>query len=375
MKIYKINDNVKKILLDIGTTKEGIKILTNKSNVNQIYIKDLKTGAGNILKQDALSVGADVGVSRECVVCGTEYTDALLLGTMSQLQKLAKKLKAQPFGLKDLGLYLDKLTKTKAYKTKIMGIINANDDSFFDGSRFVGSDAITKIKNMINDGANIIDIGAVSSAPNTKNVSPIIELERIKPIIDILYQQKLYNQVKFSIDSYTPEVVEYALDHGVSMLNDITALESDELAQISAKYRASVILMHMQNRPHNMQDNPSYDNVVVEVSEFLSTRIEKAKDFGINDIIIDIGIGFGKTLEHNIDLIKSIGHFASLGHEVLVGASRKRMIDEISSSNIDDRLAGTLAIHMRAVENGASIVRVHDVAEHVQAFKVLQSLK
>ena len=260
------------------------------------------------------------------------------------------------------------------FSTKIMGIINANDDSFFEDSRFQGNDAILKITQMIQDGATIIDIGGVSSRPGSAVVSEEEELNRIKPICDIIKQEKLYNQVSFSIDSYTPSVVEYALQSGFSIVNDITGLMNDEIASITAKYNATIIIMHMLGTPQDMQKNPTYSDVIQDIDDFFSKQIQKAKKFGIDKIILDVGIGFGKTLEHNLLLLKNMNHFLHFNYEVLIGASRKSMINMIIPSNTEDRLSGTLAIHLDSISRGASIVRCHDVKEHYQAIKIQEAI-
>jgi len=260
------------------------------------------------------------------------------------------------------------------YKTKIMGIINATDDSFFKQSRFNTVDAIDKINTMINDGATIIDIGGVSSRPGSTEISHKDELTRIKPICDIIKKDKLYEKVAFSIDSYTPSVIEYALQSGFTLVNDITGLIDDEVAKITAKYDATIIIMHMLGKPKDMQKNPIYNDVVSDVDKFFQKQIKKANDFGIQKIILDVGIGFGKTLEHNLLLLKNMDHFLHFGYELLVGASRKSMINSIVSSEVDERLSGTLAIHLDSISRGASIIRCHDVKEHHQAIQVYEAI-
>ena len=260
------------------------------------------------------------------------------------------------------------------YKTKIMGVLNANEDSFFKNSRFDNSQASFLIEKMIEDGANIIDIGAVSSKPGSIAVDENIELSRIKDIVDTIYQNKYYEKVDFSIDSYTPKVLDYVLNKGFKIVNDITGLQNDEVCKIAASYDAKVVIMHMQNNPNNMQDNPSYKNIIFEINEYFSTQIEKAKSFGINDIVLDVGIGFGKNLEHNLTLIKKLKYFSHFGYELLIGASRKSMIDKIVPSSIEQRLPGSLAIHLESIRNGASIIRCHDVKEHYQAIKVFEAI-
>ena len=293
------------------------------------------------------------------------------------MEILSRKELAQPFGLKTVATELKKFLAIKNNPTQIMGIINANDDSFFEGSRFQKEDAIAQIKQMISDGADIIDIGAVSSRPDAELVSELVEHERIKPICDAIASEKLYEKATFSIDSYTPSVVEYALKSGFTLINDITGASDEAIIKLAVKYDAKLCIMHMQGTPQTMQDKPKYEDVMVEVSEFFEERIAKCEALGMErkNIILDVGIGFGKTLEHNITLIKNMGHFKVFGCEVLVGASRKSMIDKIISTPTEERLAGTLAIHLKAVENGASIVRCHDVKEHVQALAVFEALQ
>jgi dihydropteroate synthase len=367
--------DIKKQLERIGVDGGGVKILTSKSKIHLFKITNLHVGAANILKQDALSIGADLAVPRGTVIAKESYVDTLLIATTKQLELLSKKELAQPFGLKALAQELQLHVKAQRPATpKIMGIINANDDSFYKGSRFHGGSAIEKIVSMIEEGAEIIDIGALSSRPGSTGVSHDEELARIKEIVDTIDSERLYEKVTFSIDSYTPKVIDYALSRGFTIVNDITGLQSDEVCKVSASYGATVVIMHMQGTPKTMQDAPSYENVITEVSDFFKARILKAERFGIKNIILDVGIGFGKTLQHNRELISSLEHFLKFNRPLLLGASRKSMIDAISPSSVDERLSGTLAIHLKAIDNGAEILRVHDVKEHVQALKVYQSI-
>lgn len=368
--------DIKKYLKELGVDSGGVKILASKAKTHIIYIADLNVGGANILKQDALSIGADLAVPRGTVLAKNPKVDCILIATTAQLKILSKKELAQPFGLKELASKLKEYSSVKKpNNVQIMGIINSNDDSFFSKSRFVSSDAVEKIESMIEDGATIIDIGGVSSAPNSQLVSAEEELLRVKPIIDSIKEKKLYEKVDFSIDSYQPEVVEYALMSGFKIVNDITGLQNDKLCEICAKYRAKVVIMHMQGKPQTMQNNPKYLNILDEIYTFLKHRAIKAESFGIKEIILDVGIGFGKTLNDNLILIKHLEHFMTLGYPLLIGASRKSMISKIDNSDVEDRLGATLALHLEAVHNGASILRVHDVFEHSQAIKVQNALK
>lgn len=377
MQVEKLSNRVdaKTILTSLGVDSGGINILASKMQQHIIYIRDLHVGAANILKQDALSVGADLAVPRGTVVAKTLHVDCILIATGKQLEILSKKELAQPFGLKELAVILRQFTKIKQPShVEIMGVINANDDSFFSLSRFQGTQAIEKIVKMIEEGADMIDIGGVSSRPNSLSISAEEELQRVKPILDVISKEKLYEKVKFSIDSYEPKVISYALERGFKIVNDITGLQNDEVCKLCASYDATAVVMHMQGNPHTMQNNPAYENVVNNVYTFLEERINKAESFGVQNIIIDVGIGFGKTLEHNLTLIKNLENFLTLGKKILVGASRKSLINEIYPSRIKDRLAGTLTLHLESLRNGASILRVHDVAEHKQAIMVQKSL-
>ncbi|MGA1939124.1 dihydropteroate synthase [Arcobacter sp. YIC-310] len=375
MQTYKISINdAKKLFTQMNCDKGGISILSKKTKLHSLYIKQMHVGAANILKQDALSIGADLAVPTGVITAKEKYVDAILLGTTKHFEVLARKELAQPFGLKELAKSLKEYLKENKYTTKIMGVLNANEDSFFKDSRFNSKQASQKIESMIEDGANIIDIGAVSSRPGSNPVEPKIELERLKDIVDTIYKNKYYDKIDFSIDSYEPLVIDYVLNKGFKIVNDITGLANDEVCKISASYNAQVVIMHMQNDPKTMQNNPEYKDIMIDLDEYFTKQIQKANSFGIKDIVLDVGIGFGKNLEHNLTLLNNLEHFKHFGYELLIGASRKSMIDKITPSLIEQRLPGTLAIHLESIKNGASIIRCHDVKEHHQAIKVQEAI-
>ncbi|WP_066408513.1 dihydropteroate synthase [Aliarcobacter skirrowii] len=376
MKAYKLSlEDINNFLENLQCDSGGIKIMSKKAKVHTLFIKNLHVGAANILKQDALSIGADLAVPRGVIIAKEKYVDALLIGTTKHFETLARKELAQPFGLKELAKVLKDFVKEQKYSTKIMGVLNANEDSFFKNSRFDNSQASFKIEKMIEDGANIIDIGAVSSRPGSLPVSSDEELNRIKDIVQTIYKNRYFEKVDFSIDSYEPKVIEYVLDHGFKIVNDITGLENDEVCKLTAKYSAQAVIMHMQNNQTNMQEDPFYEDVIVEIDDFFKQRVEKAKSFGVEDIVLDVGIGFGKTLKHNLLLLKNLEHFKHFGYELLIGASRKSMINMITPTEVSDRLPGTLAIHLESLRYGASIIRCHDVKEHFQAIKVFEAIQ
>jgi len=373
--MYKLTiSDFNKVYSELGCDKTGVKILSKKSQINTIFIKNLHVGAANILKQDALSIGADLAVPMGVIVAREKYVNAILIATNKQLELLSRKELAQPFGLKQIAKELKKFIFPPLKPTQIMGVINANDDSFYQNSRFNGQAAILKIKELIKDGASIVDLGAVSSRPGSVAVSSQEELARIEPILDAIYKDKLYEKAQFSIDSYEPLVIQKALDCGFTIINDITGLSNDKVAILASKYNAKVVIMHMQNTPQTMQDEPFYEDVIEEVHTFFKERIQKAESFGVKEIVLDVGIGFGKNLQHNLTLLKNLEHFRYFGHELLIGASRKSMINSIVPSNVEQRLPGTLALHLNAIKNGASIVRCHDVKEHFQAIQVQEAI-
>lgn len=366
-----INAKIKALGVDGG----GIKILSQKATTFCLYIYDLHVGAANILKQDALSIGADLAVPKGTILAQTPYVDAILIANARQLEVLSRKELAQPFGLKSLAKELKKHLKAhKPQPTKIMGVLNANEDSFFKESRFDATSATVKIESMIEEGADIIDIGGVSSRPGSDAVSVEEELSRVGDILTLIGHEKLYEKVNFSIDTYRVQVADMALGNGFKIVNDITGLGSSELIKCIASYDAQAVLMHMQGNPKSMQNNPNYSNVINEVESFFLERLELADKNGLQDIILDVGIGFGKRLEDNLALIAQMEHFLALGKPLLIGASRKSMINEIYPTVVQERLAGSLVLHIKAVENGAEIIRTHDVKAHAQALAIHKAL-
>ena len=378
MRVYQISKpkDIYKSLESLGVDSGGVKIIAKKMDTLFFKIERLKTAGANILKQEALSVGAELAVPAGTITCESERVDAILVATKSQLQILSKKCLAQPFGLEEIGKRLQEFLSIKSFPLKIMGVINANSDSFFSRSRFQETQAVKQIYKMLKDGADIIDIGGVSSRPGAVGVSVEEELSRVKPICDAIKRERLFEKNTFSIDSYTPEVIEYALNSGFSFINDITGARNERVIELAKKYQTKLCIMHMQGEPQTMQKSPKYESVVDEVDKFFTDRVQKCQELGVKreNIILDVGIGFGKTLKHNLELINSHSHFQHFGCELLIGASRKSMIDKIVPTPVEERLAGTLAIHLKTYERGANIIRCHDVKEHIQAFRVWEEI-
>jgi len=261
----------------------------------------------------------------------------------------------------------------KFNRTLIMGVLNITPDSFSDGGLFVDLDkAVKHAKQMLKDGADIIDIGGESTRPGSEPITEEEELQRVNPVVRELIKKV---NVPISIDTYKPKVAEKCLESGAHLVNDITGLGNKEMIKLAAKYKVPVVLMHMKGMPKDMQENPVYNDVVKEIKDFLSGRINEAKKAGIKDIIIDPGIGFGKTTEHNLQILKRLNEFKDLGCPVLVGPSRKSFIGSITGLPVNERLEGTLASVAIAVMHGANIVRVHDVKECKRAVQIADAVK
>ncbi len=259
-------------------------------------------------------------------------------------------------------------------RTYIMGILNVTPDSFSDGGKFYETNkAIEQGIKIAEEGADFIDIGGESTRPGSESISADEEIKRVVPIIEAL-SKKI--SIPISIDTYKASVAEKALQAGAVIVNDISAMTFDEqMPDIVAKYNAGVILMHIKDKPKTMQVNPSYENVTREVKDFLKDRVEKTKLSGINQIIIDPGIGFGKKLEHNLQLIRELKSFVELECPILIGASRKSFIGTILDLPPNERLEGTAAIVTASILNGANIVRVHDVKEIKRVAMVTDALR
>ena len=259
-----------------------------------------------------------------------------------------------------------------------MGIINITPDSFSDGGKyFEGKINYEKILEdalkMEKEGADFIDIGGESTRPGSEKVTKEVELERVIPAIELIRKN---SDIPISIDTYKSEVAEEALNAGADIVNDISGFRFDKkMAEVTAKYNATCILMHIKGTPKDMQVNPEYENVVEEVYNYLSDSIEIAKSAGVKQIITDVGIGFGKNLQNNLDLIKNLSEFKKLGYPILMGVSRKRFIDNISPTSVNDRLEGTIAANVAGILNGANIIRVHDVLENKKAALIADKLK
>lgn len=257
---------------------------------------------------------------------------------------------------------------------KVMGILNCTPDSFFDGGKYKDSTSIVnQVEKMLNEGATFIDVGAYSSRPGAKHISEEEELNRILPVIKLLKSE--FPAILISIDTFRSEVANQCIHHGACIINDISAGDMDtNMFPVIAKLQVPYIMMHMQGTPQNMQKKPIYNDVVSDLLYYFSKKIGELHELGLNDIITDVGFGFGKTVSHNYQLLKHLDLFKKLEAPMLVGMSRKGMLYKPLGITAETALNATTAANTVALLNGASILRVHDVKEAVEAVKIVELL-
>jgi dihydropteroate synthase len=385
----------KRIMQEIKVDPYGIEIMAPKAMHYLVRLNSISNIAANILKQDMLSLGGDVAVSRGALTGQVKKTDCLIMGNYLQFNLLAQKISRQPFGLNKVSEellcslknyscsnFILKLGKHKldlGKRVHLMGVLNLTPDSFSgDGLYSSAMDrCLLAIENqaqrMVQDGADIIDIGGESTRPGAKAVSVKEEIKRVLPVIKLLAKKI---NVPISVDTYKPEVAKAVLDNGALIINDITGLRSPAMAKVVAKYKAGLVIMHMKGTPTNMQNNPKYKSLIVEIIEFLNSAINRAHEAGIDKdkIIIDPGVGFGKTLEHNLEILNKLSEFKVLGRSILIGTSRKSFIGKVLDANPNERLIGTISSCVLAALAGASILRVHDIKEVKDALKIYEAI-
>ena len=356
-------ENVENELEKIGFDSGYKFIASDKFKYKNLKIFDLTPAQANIIKQLALSVGADCGTHRDVITGNIEKSDVILGGSLSQLKKISEKLKVQPFSLNKLSELINLQLERHERKTKLAGIVNVTPDSFSDGGKYYNpEDAIKHAYQLVEDGADIIDIGAESTRPYSDGVPFDEQIKRLKPVFEGLNGIK----VPISIDTRSSLVAEFALDHGASIINDVSGLEYDpRIADIAAANDAVIIVQHSKGTPETMQDNPVYKDVVEEIYFSLLNKIELADYRGVKKLILDVGIGFGKTREDNYEILKRIEEFFSLGYPLMVGVSRKSLLGVTSEDNeLKDAL--TAAVSYPLIIKGVDYLRVHNVKLHRQ---------
>ncbi|MBR3627531.1 MAG: dihydropteroate synthase [Elusimicrobia bacterium] len=363
--------------------------LAKKILADSFIVEDIDNRAANILKQEAISCDCDVAVSKDISLFKKGKSNIVICANQNQIEKLILKIQEQPFGLKILSKQISDINsfqlkqiicankKISLNKTLVMGIINLSPDSFFkNGIEDISVAAETALK-MQKEGADIIDVGAESTRPGSKPVPVKEEMTKIKNFLK-MFRKK--SKLPISVDTYKPEVAQVALDEGADIINDIYALryKNKEMVKIVAKNKAAVILMHMKKNPLTMQQNIRYNNILSDIFNFLSKQMDIALDNGIKkeSIIVDPGIGFGKTVEHNLLIIKRLFDFKSLNVPVLMALSNKSFLAKVlGTEDFNERHLATAIANMVSVMNGADILRVHNVKETVNALKVVNSIR
>jgi dihydropteroate synthase len=357
----------------------GVAMMAAKMLTRCVKLTGLQCRQANILKQEMLALGGDAAVARGTVACSIEKTDVILIGTDKQLHALCGKLAPQPFGLPALAAEL-KVTLLRAaqrprfWRTSqrelslerplIMGILNVTPDSFSDGDLYSDPGrAIDRAREMIADGADIIDIGGESTRPGASAVSTEEELKRVIPVIAALAGT---TSCPISVDTWKSPIARAAVDAGAEIINDISGLTFDpQIAAVAAGTGAGMVLMHTRGRPQTMQHDVVYADLIGEVTGSLGQSLAAAGDAGVEleRIAIDPGIGFGKTAAHNLEILRRLSEFTGLGAPLLIGTSRKSFIGKVLNREAGQRTCGTAATVALAVQSGADILRVHDVRE------------
>lgn len=365
-----VTQDIEHELEKIGFDSSYIKKAADKYRYKTIKIFDLSIAQANILKQTALTFGADCAVNREILTAKKLTTDTILGGSYSQLIKIAEKLKQQPFAMKVLSKNILELLINKPRTTKIVGILNVTPDSFSDGGLYTDIKSAQKhLISMINDGADVIDIGAESTRPYSEEVPAEEQIKRLTPILKFIKSENL--KTLTSVDTRSSIVAEFALDNGVNIINDVSGFDYDSLMpKIISKYQAQVIIQHSQGLPNNMQNNPTYSDVVEEIYKSLQSKLHLATDAGIKNIILDVGIGFGKSQKDNFEILNRIEEFYSLNSPIMVGVSRKSLLGLSNSNDNTLKDSLTLAISYPLIQKGVDYLRVHNVKLHKMLYEL-----
>lgn len=375
----------------IAVDRSAINIMLPKGKFYLLKIEGLSSVNANIIKQQMLASGGEAAVARGAITGKVKYSDCIIMGTSAQFNHLIHKLTLQPWFLKETAdkirevllrfnqpesqIVWDNYKLEFGRKTLIMGIVNVTPDSFSNGGKFFNLDsAVAGAQRLEEEGADIIDIGGESTRPGAKAVKLAEELRRVIPVI-----KKVRKKIKvpISIDTRKSKVAQEAIEFGANIINDISGLKHDpNMIKVIKRYKTPLILMHIKGNPRTMQINPHYEDVISEIYTYFEKSILRLTKYGVEEgkIIIDPGIGFGKNLDHNIQILKRLKEFKSLGRPILIGTSRKSFIGAILNLPVDKRLNGTLASCACAIINGADILRVHDVRQVSEVIKIVDCI-
>ncbi len=354
-------NNIQEELASIEFDSSYRNKIAEKFRHKNIKIYNLSLAQANILKQTALIFGADCAINRNVITGNIEKSDVILCGSYSQLLKISEKLKSQPFKLAILAKEIEDFLKPSLRKTKIVGILNVTPDSFSDGGLYNEPQiAIKKLVELFEDGADMVDIGAESTRPNSVAVSFEEQIKRLKPVLEFI-QKEFNGKLPISVDTRSSDVADFALNLGVNIINDVSGAEYDpKILNVVSKYNAGIILQHSKGTPNS---EPVYTNLIDEIFSGLKNKVDYAKEAGINNIIIDPGIGFGKSRLDNLKILDSIDDFYGLNCPVMIGISRKRILG-VPTSEISLKDALTLAYSYPLIEKKVDFLRVHNVKMH-----------
>jgi dihydropteroate synthase len=375
-------------LAKVGPQGRGASILASKASFRAVKLHGVGYREANIAKQEMLGSGGDVATEKGVSDFTREAADIIVMGTLQQHRRFITRMKRQAFRCKQLAAELEEaLTHFDRSdylipipgrpldlgRTRVIGILNVTPDSFSDGGRYLEpSRAAERAAEMEAEGAHIIDVGGESTRPGAEPVGAEEEWRRVGPVLKALSRAVT---VPISIDTYKAEVARRALAAGACMVNDVMGLRGEGMMEVVADAGVPAIVMHMQGVPGTMQANPTYGDVVSDILAFLRERVSAAGGRGIprDHLLVDPGIGFGKTLEHNLAILRRLREFRSLGLPIVLGASRKSFLGALTGGG-DERLEGSIAAAVVAAANGAHLVRVHDVAATVKALRVADAL-
>ncbi len=385
-------EDLNRELARVGVDPKAWQIFQTKNRVLRIKVDELSTAGANILKQTALIVGADCAIHRQVISGRVRKSSAILFATPRQVEEIANRLKHQPGCANKLVPEL--LTTVKnalnrpapvkigtlifefGKKAYLMGILNVTPDSFYNGGRYLKPEkAIEYGLKLVADGADILDIGAESTRPGANPVPADEQLKRLLPVLKSLRKKV---KVPISVDTTSARVAEVALKEGANIINDISGFTFDrKMAETCARFNCYAVLMHIKGKPKTMHKNPVYQDLMQEVIDYLNSTVARAVAAGMKreQLFIDPGIGFGKKLEHNLEILRRLDELRTLGLPVVVGPSRKSFIGMVLNLPAEERLEGTIAAAVLAALNGADIVRVHDVGPVKRALRLTDAIR
>ena len=387
-------DSLAEVAREVARTEsdpEGVAIMTRKGRVYPVRLDGISLKAAPLLKQETLSVGADSAHARGVADHSVATTSVVILATWGQYQRLLPKLRRQPFRLAEAAAEIDRALRAyvarrprsivgphRAFvlgdQPRVLGVVNVTPDSFSDGGKFLDpKEAVAQAERLVAEGASMVDIGGESSRPGATPVSPEVEWARIGPVVTTLAGRLA---VPISVDTRHAEVVTKAVDAGADVINDIEGLRSEAMRRAVARTGAATIVMHMRGDPTTMQSDLAYADLRSEVFLTLAAATDRAVADGVpaDRILVDPGLGFGKSAEQSLELLVHLGEFRSLGFPVVVGASRKSFLGRVlGSDDPAERLEAGLAAAVVAAERGAALVRTHDVRPTVRALALVRA--